>query len=280
MLNVLSISGNVKFTDRPLLEISNDVISKISKTYPAPYTLMCSGGIDTQSMLWCWYNSDVDFDISVVRYIDDFGNVLNYHDIRYMEEFTKKIGISINYYDFNVISFLEKNLNSYATKYECNSPQICTHMAMSELITEGTVIFSGDFLKTSVYDYTILGLKRYADRSGRSVIPFFFLHDPELAGVLHRTYDDSKCDTTERDVNNRSIAIYGKKVQALRDLGIPLIPQECKLTGFEIIKNIYDTRKDLITQMDRIKYASQRSKRIFDISFRYKLDEIIKASKS
>ena len=70
---------------------------------------------------------------------------------------------------------------------------------------------------------------------------------------------------------------YEKKIQFYTSLNIPIIPQLKKQTGFEVIKDYYDTRKDLVVPPKmRIKYASMPSKRKFDLLFRYMLMEKIK----
>jgi len=260
---------NVIISNKPLLEISTRVIKEIAKKYPAPYHLMLSGGMDSQVMLWCWLNSGVNFVPVSVKYTGapEFKEILNEHDLIELDSFAKNNNIDIQYKYFDVINFLENDLETYAIKYQCTSPQICTHMRMSEMISNGTVIFSGNFVNSfPLYTLTILGLKRYADNSNRSIIPFFLLHDPELAGVLR---NNPKL-TAGNDYST-------KKYDAYRSLEVPVIPQPGKQTGFEVIKDYYDTRKDLVVSPNtRIKYASMPSKRKFDLLFRYMLMEKIK----
>jgi hypothetical protein len=256
---------NVIISNKPLLEISQRVIKEITEKYPPPYYLMVSGGMDSQIMLWCWLNSGIDFIPVSVKYTgaSEFKEILNEHDLIELEQFANNHNIVIQYKYFDVINFLENDLEKYATKYQCTSPQICTHMAMSEMISDGTVIFSGNFAYAFFYTYTILGLKRYSDLSGRSVIPFFLLHDPELAGIPQ--------------ILSNSTDYSIKKFEAYSNLKVPVIPQPEKQTGFEIIKNYYDTRTDLVVSpKTRIKYASMPSKRKFDLLFRYMLMEKIK----
>lgn len=266
---------NAHYTDRPINEIAKDAINKISTEYPAPYTLMLSGGIDSQAMLWCWTKSQVPFNAVTVRYVDDSGNILNIHDISNLEKVADHYNVSIEYIDFNIIQFLENYLEEYATKYQCTSPQITTYMCMSEMIFKGTVLFSGDFLATAFYDYTIYGLKRYADVSNRNIIPFFLLHDPELATVLFREYKKIPPATDMHYYDYRHQA-YLSKIKAMQKIGITIFPQESKYSGFEKIKDIYDNRYELTTIKDRIKFSNMTSKRLFDVIFRYKLTDIIK----
>lgn len=268
---------NALYTDRPIIEIAKDAIKKISVEYPAPYTLMLSGGIDSQVMLWCWVKSQVPFNAVSVRYVDDSGNVLNIHDISNLEKVANHYSVSIEYIDFNIIQFLENHLEEYATKYQCTSPQITTYMCMSEMIHNGTVLFSGDFLATAFYNYTIYGLKRYADMSNRNIIPFFLLHDPELTTVLSREYKKT-LPTSKKSMHYHDYRqqAYLDKVKAIQKIGITIFPQESKYSGFEKIKDVYDKRYDLITTKDRIKFSNKPSKRLFDMMFRYKLTDIVK----
>jgi hypothetical protein len=257
---------NLITSNKSLLEISQRVIKEIIEKYPPPYYLMVSGGMDSQVMLWCWMNSGIDFIPISMKYTGapEFKEILNDHDLIELDIFAKNNNIDIQYKYFDVINFLENDLERYAIKYQCTSPQICTHMKMSEIITDGTVIFSGNFARDFNYTYTILGLKRYSDLSNRSVIPFFLLYDRELANILKYNSSNRKDYSTN-------------KVEAYSNLKVPVIPQPGKQTGFEIIKDYYDTRQDLkVPPKIRIKYASMPSKRKFDLLFRYMLMEKVK----
>jgi len=260
----IDLSNKIK-TNKTLLEISTRVINEIAKKYPAPYHLMLSGGMDSQLMLWCWLNSGIDFVPVSIKYTGapEFKEILNEHDLIELDSFAKNNKIDIQYKYFDVINFLENDLETYAIKYQCTSPQICTHMKMSEMILDGTVIFSGNFTTGLSYSYTIWGLKRYAEVSKRNIIPFFFLHDAELANLpVLPTNEDKYSDI---------------KFSSYTNLGAPVIPQPKKQTGFEVIKDYYDTRKDLIVSPRiRLKYASMPSKRKFDLLFRYMLMEKVK----
>lgn len=254
-------------SDKSLLEVSTECIKKITEEYPEPYYLFASGGVDSQSMIWCWMNSGKPFTVISFKYVHD-NVVYNEHDLEQLEQFSLKYNIPVQYKQFNPIEFFENDLYSYATKYQCTSPQICTHMRISEEIKDGTVIFSGNFSAHSNYDYTIFGIKRYADISGRPLIPFFFLHDAELAGVINRINSQEAYSETANS--------YLRKISNLRKAKIPVIPQADKYTGFEKIKEYYDKQKERVTPQERIKFSSMPSKRVFDILFRYRLTDTIK----
>ena len=263
----VSFKNSIK-SESSLLEISNRAIKDVVNNYPPPYTLMVSGGVDSQSMLWLWLQSKVPFTAVSVKYISPDRSIwFNEHDLHELRLFCDKHNIPIEYKEFNVISFFEDTLHEYANKYQCNSPQICTHMAISELIPSGTVIFSGNFASQVPYTYTIWGLKRYADITNRPMIPYFLLHDAELSNVIQ----------LERKITDHvtSQDNYLDKVKSLHEIGIPVIPQPTKQTGFEKIKEYYDQFPERITFMDRIKYGRMPSKRVFDILFRYRIGDKI-----
>lgn len=243
----------------PILAAINTVNS-IVEEYPAPYTLMCSGGVDSQGMMWSWLISGKPFEVVTVRYLVG-GVVFNDHDLGELKLFTDRHRIPVRYIDFDIIDFLEHRLKSVSEKYDCDSPQICTYMEMISEITKGTILFSGNFmgmLGGAEINYTVLGLHRYSllnNNNERAVIPFFFAHDPDLGSAFLPV------------IQKTTIT----KEQVYKDAGFPIIPQKKKYNGFEKVKEYYDQFTDRVTVKDRLRYSNQPSKRVFDLLFRYPL---------
>ena len=260
----MDLSGII-YSSKSIVDAAISVIQNISQEYPAPYYLMASGGVDSQSMIWLWEQSGVPYEVISVKYVHDDVDY-NSHDLENLDIFSKKYNIPITYKYFDPINFVENELPIYATKFHCTSPQICTHMKMSEQLLDGTVVFSGEFGPHNIYNYTIFGLKRYVDITKRSLIPFFFLHDAELAGVVKSYYHN-----TEVELN-----FYNRKVASIHNSGIHVIPQEQKYTGFEKIKDYYDEQAHRVLIKDRLQHSTMPSKRVFDILFRYNLKKTIK----
>jgi hypothetical protein len=235
-------------------------IDLITKTYPAPYTLMCSGGEDSQAMLWAWKLSGVPFNVVSVRYVTD-GIFYNEHDLTALFQFVEKNNINVQYYDFDIIEFLENGHHGIATKFDCGSPQISTYIKMTELVKTGTILFSGNFIMNTrrssqggVVNWILLSMHRYSlslkeTNSVRQLIPFFFLHHPKLAYGLQPHVVRHKNDT------------YVKN-------GFEIIPVP-KQTGFEKVKEYYDQYQDRVSMTDRLKYNTMQSKRVMDLLFRY-----------
>ena len=106
-------SLTMDYTEFDISKLSSDPISaaieaveEISKTYPGPYTLMCSGGVDSQAMIWAWHKAGVPFNIVSIRYISD-GIFFNQHDLVQLDEFCSKYNFTVNYKDFDLINFLK-----------------------------------------------------------------------------------------------------------------------------------------------------------------------------
>lgn len=234
-------------------------VKKISQNYPPPYNLMCSGGTDSQAMIYAWLKSDIPFNIVSIRYISD--NVFwNQADLLTLEQFAETNQLTVDFKDFDVIDFLENQLDYVSNTYECPSPQISTHIKMTDLISHGTIIFSGNYIqrkKSAGLSPALLGLHKFSlfkHRKEISILPFFFLEFPELA------YAFTDTDSITKDEG------YIKH-------GFPVIKQSEKMTGFEELKDFYDKYQDRVTAIDRLKFFHKPSKRVFDLVFRYPYEE-------
>lgn len=246
-------------------------VRAISEQYPGPYTLMVSGGVDSQAMIYAWIKSGVPFKLVSVIYHDPHGRPMNLYDLADLKAYAEYYSLEVEYKTFQLIGFLEKELPKYVETYRCTSPQICTHMKMSETITAGTVLYSGNYYFTGpLVNYTIMGLHRYVVATGRDIIPFFFMHDPELVGSFYRfttVINDSimSADTT-----------YARKCIIYTLGGFHIMPQSTKMTGFEKVKDYYDVQPNLVTPRDKLEFAKFPSKRAFDIRFRYYFTRTVK----
>ena len=242
--------------------MAKKVVDRICKEFPPPYTLMCSGGTDSQAMIWAWYKSGQPFNIVSISYVTS-DMVFNTYDVVELFQFAAQLSLPVNVKQFDVINFLETELPEYAQKYDCDSPQICTYMKMSELVDKGTIMFSGNFLwgdSGGAFSYTHLGLQRYAEAVStdtRAIIPFFLMCDRDMARTLLPYIDSVPPDISQ-----------GKN-HAYHLAGYPVIAQPEKQTGFEHLKNYYDDQMHRVSIENRIKYSSQPSKRAFDLLFRY-----------
>lgn len=244
-----------------MLSAAKDAIAEIMQKYPAPYRLMVSGGIDSQAMLWAWHNYGKDFIPTSFTY----NNTLNSHDIATLDQFSEQHTISVSKHNLDLIKFYRTDYTEYVEKYRCGSPHICTYMKMADSLPDtGTVIFSGEPLYTRGFvDRNNWGLYRYSVNGRKNVIPFFFLSTPDLA--------------YSPEIKGISAS---NKVEMYNKHGFPVIAQgnvanqDCKYTGFEKVKEIYDAKyAHEVTPLDkRMRISRQRSNRVYDLLLRNKYE--------
>jgi hypothetical protein len=255
------------------IDIAVDVVKKITQRYPPPYTLFASGGVDSQSCIYAWIKAGVEFKVVFVKYEQDF----NEHDFSELKSFRDLHDFKLNILNFNVVDFLTKDLKKYVTTYKCVSPMMCTHFAMSELVTDGTIVFSGSYALPSATTLSFVetSLLNYKNISRRNIVPSFFFEDPEIVFSFHKIHYENEENVmsesgydSEPCIHGRFPWLYKIKYLTYQKGGFPVIPQEIKLTGFEKIKDYCDKHFP-VTVHERLKYSAMHSKRSFEIKFRY-----------
>lgn len=258
--NVVDFLTNDIAKSTPIIAVET-TIQKILQSYVPPYYLMVSGGIDSQAMLYGWKLFGKDYIPTTVIYNQAF----NLHDIKTIKSFANNYNIEINYIDFDLLNFLHSEYDTFSEQYRCSSPCIGAYIKMTEGL-KGTVVFSGDFLSNCSARLTdaILGLYR-ASLQRKNIIPYFFLHSPEIAySFLY----------TEKNLDFYKLNDYQKKVFMYQHNLFPVIPQETKISGFELVKDYYDEHYyNLVPPLKRIKYNHKPSKRTFDLLYRYPYEE-------
>ena len=86
----------------PPLEIAVKCIEKISRTYPPPYNLMCSGGTDSQAMCFAWLKSSIPFNVISIKYVSN--NIWwNQHDLITLEKFSYVNSLKVDFKEFDTI---------------------------------------------------------------------------------------------------------------------------------------------------------------------------------
>lgn len=242
------------------LEEGVKAVQRITSLYEPPFTLLVSGGIDSQAMIECWLASGVPFN---VRHIT-FG--CNVGDFTSTVEFCHRRKLPVEVVGFNVKGFIESpELVEMARRYDTTSPQLLSH-AKAILGMDDTCIMAGNFTAplNIGLSRTQLGLLRAANLDKPSFIPFFLQSTPELA------YSMIECQlkSTLEDC-------YADKCRAYLESGFDIIPQKTKLTGFEEIKASYDDVQ--VPSRLRLLFKNEPSARPFDLLYRYnlysKLDE-------
>lgn len=275
----MTIEGNVvdftvpsfKSTINDPLAAAIEAVNDIVANYPPPYNLLASGGMDSQAMIYAWKKSNHPFNVYTFRYNETY----NLHDIETLPLFCEQENIDYSIIDFDYFKFLEEEYDAIANRYECSSPQIAMHIKMASFFDEGTCIYSGNFLSRNgaQLTYAILAVQRYSETpEGKNVIPYFFLHTPELAYSFNYAYDTNKYAKPDSSDLEQFGAMA--KCGAYRAFGFPVIPQKGKFTGFEKFKEHYDSHDYVLKDpKTKLKWQYKASRRPFDWLFRYPYED-------
>lgn len=255
-----------RISDIPIDELTTQAIRRIVDKFPKPYTLICSGGVDSQAMILAWLRSGVEFTVVAGRY----NGGMNDHDLENLWLLQKREGFEVQVLDLDILAFHENELLTWAERYQCTSPHILTHMYICSQIPNGTVISSGNYvLKHGVLGgntFMTFGLHRYASLSEQSVVPHFWMHDQDLMPAFE--VERRKLNLTDKLEDWD----YAFKCELFRLSGYDVIPQAVKYNGFEKIKEYYD---DLpLSYRIRVKW-SRMSIRYYDIMFRNMLEGVV-----
>lgn len=251
-------------------EESQLAIQKIVEEHEGPYTLMCSGGIDSQAMICAWIKSKHPF--TVVHY--SYGS--NMEDTKSLLAFCSSNLVPLKIKHFNVNAFLlSDEYKEMAIRYDTASPHLLTYAKFISLHKE-TCISAGNFFQeySTALNWTQLGLDRFRKISKPNYVPMFFQSTPNLAysflPILEHLNTNREHFLKEAVGPNFS---YCMKVLAYQMSGFDVIAQDKKLTGFEGIKESYDNVK--IDRRLKMKWSHMPSKRVFDVLFRYELFDIL-----
>ena len=267
-LNPLVIDTRIQLVDnqQSVMDIAVDAVHKIVREYPGPYTVLASGGIDSQVAIWAWKQSGIPFNIVHYSY-----NGLNSHDTETLLEFCRNNQLRNSIMSFDAMAFIKSDeLIKYAIKYDCSSPQILTYVKLTELHSE-TVIMSGNYINDDGcgLNHTIMALQRHTEYK-KNFIPFFLLSTPELAYAFIKTDRQQKISNFAK-FGERNF--YIAKCETYESAGVPIVRQTSKFTGFERIKELFDGHH--VPYNLRIKYGTKESKRSFDFLYRYSLYDYI-----
>lgn len=253
-------SANGKLSPLDSAEVA---INYILETYPKPYYLMVSGGVDSQAVLYSWKLFGKDYIPTYVTY----NKTLNSHDLETLFIFSKKYKIDLLSYDFDVLDFYNTQHEEYVYKYNCPSPHLTVHLSMIKNLP-GTAIMSGNFL----YDPCFIPLNQIGlhNSSSDRFIPFFFWSQPDLAYslILHRKKNNY--------IETPTTLMYDYKVKEYIDMGYPVISQgKIKYSGFEQIKEIYREKykPDALTRLKC--YAERHNYDPYDQILRYPYEKKI-----
>lgn len=244
---------SLKFDNESLRQYRIDAARLCAETLGDKPALCFSGGLDSQAMLQCWHEANLDFDTIIVT----FNDRLNHHDSDHAKMYCERNGYKYKELNFDVIQFLNRDNHDYGIKYNSCSPHFNVHYKIVELLADmgyTGVCNGGD----APYNHNGVWGENFSKNpfhflkiKDKFTIPFqgsFLSFYPQLswAIALFTQFDSDVfkgVDTVIRDWEiEQKIRHhrYTKKIFAYNKVGFNVMPQETKYTGFELVKKYYE----------------------------------------
>ncbi len=208
--------------------------------------LCLSGGVDSEAMCRAFIAAKVNFQACFLR----FKNNLNMFDLKTNIDFCDANSIKYSFVDLDIIDFLESGKYfSVALKYECQSPQIATHLWFLDQIDSIPCLSGNPIVPVWQNEkWFIVGLPgelhstyfKYFYINNREGIPWFFIYSPELI----KSFFSLRCmrPYLDKKITQPSQYTYLEKCKSYLEGGFLVKPREDKFTGFELVKKYYDER--------------------------------------
>jgi hypothetical protein len=240
------------FNDKKLKQWRIDAATRCAESLGEFPALCFSGGVDSQAMLHCWAEADLEAHVIIFAFKDG----LNKQDCEHAKSYCHTHDIPYREIEFDIVSFLTRDNASMTEVYGGISPHFNTHYRFVEILTHmgytgvcfgGTAPdrINGEYgsnIEKVPYHFT-----KIADKFQIAVQGSFLSHSPELAWAIALSTPDTNTnlykDNAENDYEKYSEAVgakYEAKLIGYRRVGFDLIPQPQKYTGFELVKDYFE----------------------------------------
>jgi len=243
-------SEMVTFNDTKLAKWRTDAARRCHAEL-GPFPALCfSGGIDSQAMLHCFAEADLEAHVIIFTFKDG----LNKQDCEHAKQYCQKFDIPYREIEFDIVQFLTRDNASMTEKYGGVSPHFNTHYRFIEILTQlgyTGVCFGGVAPDRNVGTYgknigkVAFHWTKIADKFEIAVCGSFLSYSPELAWAIslstpdiqNTMYDQNSTKLTQIDVQLEvEKERYDAKLIGYRRVGFDLVPQARKYTGFELVK--------------------------------------------
>lgn len=220
-----------------------------------PYPALCfSGGIDSQAMLHCFAEADLEAHVIIFTFKDG----LNKHDSDHAKLYCLEHNISYREIEFDILSFLTRDNTDVTRKYGNVSPHFNTHYRFVEILTHlgyTGACFGGQVPDRNLGNYghnlskIVMHWSTIGDRFQIANQGSFLSFSPELSWATTlstRSLDDPDySDHTKLKENYKLYQElknerYKLKIKGYENMGFSIIPQETKFTGFELVNKYFE----------------------------------------
>jgi hypothetical protein len=210
--------------------------------------LCFSGGIDSQAMLHCWAEADLEAHVIIFTFKDG----LNKQDCEHAKSYCHTHDIPYREIEFDIVQFLTRDNVTVTESYGGVSPQFNTHYRFVEILTHmgyTGVCFGGlaPDRNTGVYGMNQRRVPLHWSIVDNFPIPVqgsFLSFSPELSWAITLQMKDIEEPKYEFDTHTKQLEAearrYEQKVLAYKKCGFEIIQQPRKYTGFELVKEYFE----------------------------------------
>lgn len=206
--------------------------------------LCLSGGIDSQAMVQCWQEADLEFDVAIMAFKDD----LNTHDVSIALQYCEQHCIKPIVYELDVVKFLTRESPDFHERYSCSSPHFVTHYKFFDWLREqySGIVCGGNALAPGKAQWgpgltaAQINFVEYSRVNNYPVMGNFLGYDPELCltiAILTPKHQNVWTRMLDFTPEQEDFSRYDMKLLGYQRHGFDLIPQSQKYTGFEKVKD-------------------------------------------
>jgi hypothetical protein len=218
-----------------------------------PFPALCfSGGIDSQAMLHCFAEADLEAHVVIFKYNND----LNKHDVDHAKAYCHTFDIPYREIEFDIVSFLTRDNVAMTERYGGFSPQFNTHYRFVEVLTHmgyTGVCFGGNAPDKNKQAYGRNLEKNQMhwvtchDKFQIAVQGSFLSFSPELALALAvstpQTWEKLPDNFTDWEKYQKLRHLkYEQKIIGYKRIGFDIMQQPTKYTGFEKVKELFEEK--------------------------------------
>jgi hypothetical protein len=245
--------GNLELTPEAFKHYRTTAAQRIAGTMGNRVALAVSGGADSQAMIQSFIEAGVEVELTHLT----FKNNYNQHDTEFAVQTASRFNLPINLIELDAFSFLHHQLDDYADRYRCSSPQFaCHHWYYEQLIAQGyTGVVAGGDSWTPAEDgwaWAITGPRQswltFGQVNNWPIMGNFLASSWQLNLALACCYSRRAWFKQARDIDQVGHMSqdtikerYPEKLKSYARFGFDIEPQANKFTGFEKIKDYFTT---------------------------------------
>ena len=220
------IRGMVDVLYGHMIESRRSAVVRLGERLGSNPVVALSGGIDSQAACLSLMDAGVAFTVAILVFEDGF----NLHDVQSAYDFCIRYDLPHVEVRLDIMKFLGRGMGSYVVKYDCPSPQITAHLWFYEQLIEmgaSSIVCGGNPPYYRQDEIAFVSTRsqtawmRFSEINSFLIVGNFLSYSLDIALPLLLATSEGG---------------YANRVAGMHHIGLPVVGQGEKLTGFEKIK--------------------------------------------